>query len=257
MTAPIFLPLYLIGSIIYTLFYKRSVAFLFITFSFLVYNRFLFQHAFRPVLLSTLLHHPILVFAYCVFAYLVLFCVISSRLSKLKKKDIQVIYTLLRLACVVFIGSATASITVALVIGVLLVLLGLLTHRLKLTNLYVTLWYLMNRAKEWRYLQQYVRATTPKIHLETDEVENVRQQLVSLKCTLKAVGFPPSCHVEPTTSHQGGFCVFPRMLPFLIFRYTPACSVDCPLSCSHRPPSSTTSQIYSRPHTRQLQHNLF
>lgn len=113
---------------------------------------------------------------------------ISSQLSKLRKRDIQTIYTVLRGCCVVLVLHSTASISVALIVLLILFVVGFSTQRLKLTNLFGLRVCMMCRLKEWKVVHSLIQpeANAP-IQCDIAVVDNARQQLQSLKLKLQRV----------------------------------------------------------------------
>lgn len=101
--------------------------------------RYLCQHAPYSILMSVVIQHPIWVFLYILCCYLTSFCIISYYLNKMTKKDVQLVYSMIQLYCVIFIINSTASVTVAISSVILLTIIGFLTQKLKMTHLYFRL----------------------------------------------------------------------------------------------------------------------
>lgn len=138
-TSPILLPYFGICYLVNAGIPNRRISFSMNGVLWMLLVRYLCQHAPYSILMSVVIQHPIWVFLYILCCYLTSFCIISYYLNKMTKKDVQLVYSMIQLYCVIFIINSTASVTVAISSVILLTIIGFLTQKLKMTHLYFRL----------------------------------------------------------------------------------------------------------------------
>ena len=145
---------------------------------------FLLHHSVYYLLLDSIIQHPIFFLLYSTCCFSFSFYFISCQITALKKRDVQILFIFIRILSGLVMVSATASVRVSLFLVILLLSLGCITQKLKLSHL----------LREWKIIQDFFSSKPTTIEVDVGLIQIARNELMTLKSYLRVVRAKATAH---------------------------------------------------------------
>ena len=127
--------------------------------------------------LLNLIIHPCAFVLYSILCFSFSFYSISQHIGAWRKRDIQIMYTAIRLVSMLVMVNATTSIRVSLLTAVVLAILGFVTQKLKLRHF----------VQEWRIIQDFFSSRKRGCQVNMGVIDMARSELMTVKSLLRVV----------------------------------------------------------------------
>ena len=121
--------------------------------------------------------HLIAFVLYSILCFSFSFYSISQHIGAWRKRDIQIMYTAIRLVSMLVMVNATTSIRVSLLTAVVLAILGFVTQKLKLRHF----------VQEWRIIQDFFSSRKRGWQVNMGVIDMARSELMTVKSLLRVV----------------------------------------------------------------------
>ena len=135
------------------------------------------RHQTYLALLHLIIHHPFAFVLYSILCFSFSFYSISQHIGAWRKRDIQIMYTAIRLVSMLVMVNATTSIRVSLLTAVVLAILGFVTQKLKLRHF----------VQEWRIIQDFFSSRKRGCQVNMGVIDMARSELMTVKSLLRVV----------------------------------------------------------------------